>query len=202
METLTLRQSTIHGSVLGKPIMCTLRGSPSAPQLPVGNYLLLPAVQSPVYGMVMSIQPLGAAGDPAMKSPSQYDLRPAARAADTSPGAVKYSLTALKLSDNVPLPDGVAMYTDSRIKFTDPAAIKFAPAQHKTPAHGIFKTVAQGIYKTVAPAIKFDSASQMASSVVISERPIAGGNGFIASAGFADLVDVVQRAGGVRLTVL
>jgi hypothetical protein len=156
METLTFQQSKIHGTVLGKPVLCELRGAPSGLQLPAGHYLLLPAVKSAIYGQVMPIQPLGPGGatmhQGTVKSPSQFDVKPGA--------GFNYSPIA-------------------------PTAMNYTPVEHKV----------------AAPAIKFDSARQQAPSIVISEHAMAGGNCFVATAGFADLVDVVQRAGGITLVV-
>lgn len=92
------------------------------------------------------------------------------------------------------------------MKFTNPSAVKFSPSAVKFSATAVKFTDPSAIKftdRSGAPAIKFDSAgSQMAQAVVISERAIAGGNSFIAIAGFDDLIDVVQRAGGVTLVVM
>lgn len=66
METLTLQQSTIRGTVMGKVINFAFRGSPAGLQLPPGSYLLRPALNNPVYGRVIAIEPLGGPGDVAV----------------------------------------------------------------------------------------------------------------------------------------
>jgi hypothetical protein len=65
MEKLTLQQSTIFGTVNGKPVMSTVRASSAGLLLPAGQYVLQPPVDNPVYGLVMSIEPLPASAVPA-----------------------------------------------------------------------------------------------------------------------------------------
>ena len=242
METLTLQQSTIRGVVLGKAVFCTLRGSPAGLQLAAGNYLLRPAQNNPVYGLVMAVEPLpdrvptdsiaisyGKVEHTA--APGKVDVTPPA-----NPSAVKFTEpTAHKATD----PAAVKFTDPSAIKFTDPAAVKFAdpaavkftePTAHKATDPTAIKFTSPSAVKFAdpsavkfvdpstlkfgpaaavatlvpphAPAIKFDTAAgQVNQPVVIGERSIAG-NAFQATAGFGDLVEVVQRAGAVKLVVV
>ena len=242
METLTLQQSTIRGVVLGKAVFCTLRGSPAGLQLAAGNYLLRPAQNNPVYGLVMAVEPLpdrvptdsiaisyGKVEHTA--APGKVDVTPPA-----NPSAVKFTEpTAHKATD----PAAVKFTDPSAIKFTDPAAVKFAdpaavkftePTAHKATDPTAIKFTNPSAVKFAdpsavkfvdpstlkfgpaaavatlvpphAPAIKFDTAAgQVNQPVVIGERSIAG-NAFQATAGFGDLVEVVQRAGAVKLVVV
>ena len=242
METLTLQQSTIRGVVLGKAVFCTLRGSPAGLQLAAGNYLLRPAQNNPVYGLVMAVEPLpdrvptdsiaisyGKVEHTA--APGKVDVTPPA-----NPSAVKFTEptahkatdpTAIKFAD----PSAIKFTDPAAVKFTDPSAVKFTePTAHKATDPTAIKFTSPSAVKfadpsTVkfvdpstlkfgpaaavatlvppnAPAIKFDTAAgQVNQPVVISDRSIAG-NAFQATAGFGDLVDVVQRAGAVRLVVV
>jgi hypothetical protein len=152
METLTLVRSMIRGSVAGKMVNCTVRSSPAGLTLPAGQYLLRPAADNPVYGLVMSIEPMRPGG----QELSSWKTTP----------------TALKMT-----PAGLKM---------DPAGLKMAPASKVEP-----------------PAAKFDSPAagfQRSGAIVISDRPIAG-NSLVVTSGFGDLVEAVQRAGGVTLII-
>jgi len=267
METLTLQQSTIRGTVLGKAVFCTLRGSPAGLQLAAGSYLLQSPQNNPVYGLVMVIEPLTRAaeaatsafdsfrkaqatapgkialGPPANPSAVKF-TEPAAHKA-TDPAAVKFTNpSAVKMTDPSAVkftdPSGVKMTDPSAVKFTDPSAVKYSDpsavkysepsavkysepsavkysepsavkftgaAAHKftdpsTVKYGPAAAVATLGLPQGAPAIKFDTAAgQVNQPVVISERSIAG-NSFQATAGFSDLVEVVQRAGAVKLVVV
>ena len=251
METLTLQQSTIRGTVLGKAVFCTLRGSPAGLQLAAGSYLLQSPQNNPVYGLVMVIEPLTRAaeaatsafdsfrkaqatapgkialGPPANPSAVKF-TEPAAHKA-TDPAAVKFTNpSAVKMTDPSAVkftdPSGVKMTDPSAVKFTDPSAVKYSEpsavkysepsavkftgaAAHKftdpsTVKYGPAAAVATLGLPQGAPAIKFDTAAgQVNQPVVISERSIAG-NSFQATAGFSDLVEVVQRAGAVKLVVV
>jgi hypothetical protein len=152
METLTLAQSTIRGFVAGKMVNCAVRSSPAGLTLPAGQYLLRPAADNPVYGLVMSIEPMRPGGQ--------------------GPASVKMTPAGLKV-------------TPAGLKVT-PAALKMTPAGLK-----------------MAPASKVDSPAagfQQPGAIVISGRAIAG-NSLVVTLGFGDLVDAVQRAGGVTLIV-
>jgi hypothetical protein len=152
METLTLAQSTIRGFVAGKMVNCAVRSSPAGLTLPAGQYLLRPAADNPVYGLVMSIEPMRPGGQ--------------------GPASVKMTPAGLKV-------------TPAGLKVT-PAALKMTPAGLK-----------------MAPASKVDSPAawvQQPGAIVISGRAIAG-NSLVVTLGFGDLVDAVQRAGGVALIV-
>jgi hypothetical protein len=102
------------------------------------------------------------------------------------------------------------------LKITDPAAVKVTaaasirtitpPAPADAPAIKIdapaIKFDSPASARDTAPAIKFDSAvSGQMPSVPLSDRSIPG-NSLIVSAGFGDLVDVVQRAGAIKLVVV
>ena len=246
METLTLQQSTIRGVVLGKAVFCALRGSPAGLKLAAGNYLLKPAQNNPVYGLVMAIEPLpaGVSTDAVAvmygkldPPPARSDLgasavkftEPAAHKA-TDPAALKFTdPSAVKFTD----PSAVKFSDPAAVKFTDPSTVKFTPPAQTAPAVKVdvaaapavkFDTAAAPAIKfdtAAAPAVKFDAAAAVATlglphsapaikfdtaagqvnqPVMISGRSIAG-NSFQATAGFGDLVDVVQRAGAVKLVV-
>jgi len=274
METLTLQQSTIRGVVLGKAVFCTLRGSPAGLQLAAGNYLLRPAQNNPVYGLVMAVEPLpdrvptdsiaisygkvehtAAPGKvdvtpPANPSAVKFTEPTAHKATDpaavkfTDPSAIKFTdPAAVKFADPAAVkfteptahkatdPTAIKFTDPSAIKFTDPAAVKFTePTAHKATDPTAIKFTSPSAVKFAdpsavkfvdpstlkfgpaaavatlvpphAPAIKFDTAAgQVNQPVVIGERSIAG-NAFQATAGFGDLVEVVQRAGAVKLVVV
>ena len=229
MESLTLQRSTILGTVLGKAVHCSLRGSPAGLQLAAGNYLLRPAQNSPVYGLVMPIEPFTAATEAAVarqfNDPSavKFSEPSAVKFTDTSavkfrdpsavkytdPAAVKYTdPSAVKFTDPSAVkfrdPSAVKYMDPSAVKFTDPSTVKSMPPSQNAPAVK-FDTAAAPAVKfdaAAAPAVKFDTAAgQVTQPVLISERSIAG-NSFQATAGFGDLVDVVQRAGAVKLVVV
>ena len=249
METLTLQQSTIRGVVLGKAVFCTLRGSPAGLQLAAGNYLLRPALNNPVYGLVMALEPLSDRVPTDAIAISYAKIEHTAARSDLGASAVKFTDPAAhKATDPAAVkftnPSAVKFTDPSAVKFTDPAAIKFTPPSQTAPAVKVdfaaapavkvdvaaapavkFDTAAAPAIKfdtAAAPAVKFDAAAAVATlglphsapaikfdtaagqvnqPVMISERSIAG-NSFQATAGFGDLVDVVQRAGAVKLVVI
>jgi hypothetical protein len=175
MEKLTLRQSTILGTVLGKPIMSTVRASPDGLLLPAGEYLLHPPVDNPVYGPVMPIEslPPGAAvdyGGYKIVPPTQSSGIVKTPSATRAPSALKFSPSGKVDSPSI-------KFDSPAIKFDNPTAMKFS-----------------------SPSIKFDSAAGGAQPMVITGRPIAG-NSFYVTTGLGDLFDVVSRAGGVILVV-
>jgi hypothetical protein len=192
METLTLEQSVLRGTVLGKPIMCTVSTSPPGLKLPPGSYLLRPPQNNPVYGPVMAIENVaGDTGDEALKTPAAYTpsgalvkVPPASRA-KRAPPAVKADAPSIK-------------FDAPAIKFDAPA-IKFDAAAAKIDVAAI---------KFDSPAAKFDAPAsgwdvfpgRQRPWVPISDR-MTGGNCVIVTAGYGDLVEVVQRAGAVRLVV-
>jgi hypothetical protein len=234
METLTLQRSTIRGVVLGTGVFCTLRGSPPGLRLAAGDYLLRPPQNSPVYGLVMLIEPL----TPATEAAINNNLRAPSAVKFTNPAAVKFTDPFASKQDN---PLAVKFTSPFAGKQEAPMTVKFRPAAPTikfdtaaapavkfdtaaSPASKMdtaaapavkFDTAASPASKmdtAAAPAIKFDSAAapavkfdtaagQVTQLVVISERGIAG-NSFQATAGFGDLVDVVQRAGAVKLVVV
>ena len=113
MEKLTLRQSTIVGTVQGKRVMATVRASQPGLLLPAGQYVLHPPVDNPVYGRVMPIEPVRTPG-----APSAHKLQPQTQ---TRAAAVKVDSPAIKF-------DSPAIKFDSpAIKFDSPA-IKFDSA--------------------------------------------------------------------------
>ena len=203
METLTLhQQSTIRGVVLGKAVFCTLRGSPPGLRLAAGDYLLRPAQNSPVYGLVMPIEPLARVteGTTAVKF-----ANPSAVKFSSDPSAVKFSdPSAIKFRP----PTAPAIKFDTAaapaIKFDTAAApaIKFDTAAAPAVKFDTAAAIATLGLPQSAPAVKFDTVSGQANQpVVISERRIAG-NSVQATAGFGDLVDAVLRAGAVKLVVV
>jgi len=104
----------------------------------------------------------------------------------------------------------------SALKWTPdaaPSALKHSPAAVATlvpttkPAYSaILKEVPGQAHKMApagkvdAPAIKYVPGQGMTARVIIAVRPI-GQNCLVAQAGFSDLVDAVQQAGGVTLIV-
>jgi hypothetical protein len=139
MDTLTLSHSTLRGFVTGKAVNCTVRSSPAGLKLAAGRYLLCPAENNPVYGLVMSIEPIRSGGQ------------------------------------NVP---GPRVGHEYRVE--GPAALKI-PAMPKVVPSGT-------------------TAREGGAAIVVSGRAIAG-NSLVVDTGFDDLVDAVQRTGGVTLVV-
>lgn len=249
METLTLQQSTIRGVVLGKAVFCTLRSSPAGLQLAAGNYLLRPAQNNPVYGLVMPIEPIPDTLPLEHVAIKYGKVDPPQARNDPRASAVKFTdPAAIKFTD----PAAIKFTDPAAVKFTDPSAVKFTPAPQAAPAVKFdtaaapavkFDTAAPPAVKfdrPAAPAVKFDSAAapavkndfapaikndaaaavatlglphsapaikfdtaagQVNQPVMLSDRSIAG-NSFQATAGFGDLVEVVQRAGIVKLVVI
>jgi hypothetical protein len=235
MERLTLEQSVIRGTVLGKPVMCFVRASPAGLQLPAGAYLLRPPVENPVYGQVMWVEPVSAqwqaeaSMDAFIKAPA-YDVIKGAPAYDVikrapaiihwkAPAAMNYAPSKYDLKP----PTGHKVADPSAIKFSDPSAVKTAAPAIKFDVGGpsaikFTDASAQKVRQANAPAIKIDVAGPQAGSplkgevpsernslaalepVLISSRTIAG-HCLVVTTGFADLIDVVQRAGGVALVV-
>ena len=138
MDTLTLSQSTIRGFVTGKAVNCTVHSSPAGLKLAAGRYLLSPAENNPVYGLVMSIEPIRSGGQ-------------------NVPGRVGFEY-----------------------RVEGPAAVKM-PAMPKVVPSGT-------------------TARAGGAAIVLSGRAIAG-NCLVVDTGFDDLVDAVQRIGGVTLVV-
>ena len=92
METLTLVQSMIRGSVAGKMVNCTVRSSPAGLTLPAGQYFLRPAANNPVYGLVMSIEPMRPGG----QEPSAWKTTPAGL--KMTPAGLKMGPAGLKMA--------------------------------------------------------------------------------------------------------
>jgi hypothetical protein len=174
MERLTLHQSTIHGAIQGKPVMATVRTSPPGLLLPAGQYVLRPPVDNPVYGLVMAIEPV--------------------------PAASAVSRSAVTFRGDPQTPTAHKSYTPSAHKFEPPSTHKVgAPAAIKLDSPAIkFDSPA---IKFDSPAIKFDTrAGGAAQPLVIASRPVAG-NCLVVTAGLGELVDALQRSGGVILVV-
>jgi hypothetical protein len=197
MDTVTLVESMMRGFVAGKMIHCTVRSSPAGLKLPAGQYLLRPAVDNPVYGRVMSIEPMWAGG--------------------LGPSAVKYGAQTYeywKLSAHRGIPDASKVDAPAGLKMAPaskvdaPAGLKMAPAS-KVDAPAALKMAPAGL--KMAPASKVDSPGAPSAfhksppamregAIVVSDRFIAG-NCLVVTSGFGDLVDALQRAGGVALIV-
>ena len=177
METVTLVQSTIRGFVSGKAINCTVRRSPAGLTLPAGQYLLHPAANNPVYGLVMSIEPMRPGG----QGPSQVKIESAVQRAP----AMKYVTPSFKPRSPAHVKVAPASKVDAPASKVDAPASKVdAPAS-----------------KVDAPASKaVDAPALRAGSIVLSGRAIAA-NGLVVTSGFAELVDAVQHAGDVVLIV-
>lgn len=172
MDKLTLRQSTIVGTVHGKPIMCTVRASPPGLLLPAGQYVLHAPVDNPVYGQVMSIEParrpLAAPGEIYVKAPPASGIMKTPASELVKPSAVRPAADA-------------------------PSTIKFQPPE--------LQPGAPAALKANSPSIKYDTAAGGAAQpVLIAGRPIAG-NCLVVTAGLGDLFDAVRGAGGVMLVV-
>jgi hypothetical protein len=98
MNTLTLSHSTIRGFVTGKAISCTVRSSPAGLKLATGRYLLRPAENNPVYGLVISIEPMPSQGPgpAAVKLPAMpKDAASATAARPVGPGPAAVKLPAM-----------------------------------------------------------------------------------------------------------
>ena len=216
METLTLERSVIRGIVLGKSIICNVRTSPAGLCLPAGSYVLRPPQDNPIYGKVMLIELLAETPTPAAIKISEqipapahnifkmtaFDhLRAPSAPEYTMPSAIKLTApSALKLTAPAAPANAPSRADAPAIKFDAPA-IKFDAPAMKFDAPAIkFDNPAMGW--DTAPAIKFDPAARgPVPSVPLSDRSIPG-NSLIVSAGFGDLVDVVQRAGPIKLVVV
>lgn len=172
MEKLTIHQSTIHGAIHGKPVMATFRTSPPGLRLPPGQYVLRPPVDNPVYGLVMSLEPVPHAAT-ASRQVAPSAIKVATGPQTTAPAGIKVGPRAVPTVRAAPA-----------IKFDSPA-IKF-----DSPA-----------IKFDSPAIKWDTgAGGAAQSLVVASRPIAG-SCLVVTAGLGDLVDALQRTGGLMLVV-
>jgi hypothetical protein len=97
MDTLTLSHSTIRGFVRGKAISCTVRSSPAGLKLAAGRYLLRPAENNPVYGLVISIEPMPSQGPgpAAVKLPAMPKVVPSGTAAREGGAAIVMSSRAI-----------------------------------------------------------------------------------------------------------
>jgi hypothetical protein len=201
MDTVTLVQSTIRGSVAGKMINCAVHTAPAGLKLPAGRYFLYPAETNPVYGPVMSLEPIPPGGS----APAAHK----ATVVGTEKTMVYLKTPAIKIAPDAP----------SSVKSPPPAGVKMAPAiKFDAPAIDKWKAPAS---KGYAPAIKFDAPSAKAEvpggesdapsspkdsanrgfgTIVVASRAIAG-NCLVITSGFADLIDAVQRAGGITLIV-
>ncbi len=171
MEKLTLRQSTISGTIQGKPVLSTLRAASAGLLLPAGQYLLQPPVDNPVYGQVMAIEPLPASVLP------QGEIH----------------IKGIPASGIVKTPSAPANVKDAPGSFRDQTS---AAVRSNSPA---IKFDSPSI-KYDSPSMKFDGGGGTDSRVVLTSRPIAG-NGFVVTSGLGDLFETVKRAGGVILVV-
>ena len=179
MESLRLDGTTIRGLVKGRPVNCIVRSVPDGLVLPPGQYVLRVGENNPIYGLFLSVEAAGAPGAAA----SALKWTP-----DTAPAALKHSPAAVATLVPTTKPAYSAILKEvpgfKSVSFRDVASSKVdAPAS-----------------KVDAPAIKYVPGQGMVARVIIAIRPI-GQNCLVAQAGFSDLVDVVQQAGGVGLIV-
>lgn len=183
METLRMEGSAIRGLVQGRAVNCLIHSMPSGLVLPSGQYLLRLAGDSPVYGICLSIE---AAGRGATAMSATIIKEPPAAIATLVPAAIPGTAAGR--------PD----YGLSAIKFA-PGIMKETPAMKFDSPSMKFDTPSQ---KFDSPGLKFDGAgtSGMTARVIIAIRPV-GEHSLVAQAGFSDLVDAVQRTGGVLLSV-
>lgn len=175
MESLKLEGRTIRGVVHGRTINCVVSSEPAGLELPRGQYWLSAAEKSPIYGQLLSIEAKHGPG----AAPG------ASREKMAAPAALKDSPAAVATL----VPGGQG----STIAASGDFHIKFAPGYVKDAAPGYVKD---------APAGKFfDGANTSGTSrVIIAAKPI-GQNSLVAHAGFSDLAETVQRAGGIALIV-
>jgi hypothetical protein len=194
MESVTLSGTTIRGSVKGRTINCALRTSPAGLKLPPGTYLLKPAENNPVYGLVMAIETAGPTGPVAPSYSKMPAGSPAAVATLVPPGAA-----SAHFKDTPAAGAMAGSPIMHKVQPGGPAGHKVTPAAHKVAALA-HKDAPAG--KVAAPASPRDPAANLGQQqrVLISGQAI-GENCFVAMAGFADLMAAVNSAGGVTLVV-
>jgi hypothetical protein len=216
METLTLDGSVIRGMVQGKPILCTFLTSPPGLRLPAGSFMLRAPYNNPVYGTVMSVEPYSDTAALSALGEAQGGPDPAAvkfrAASDPVGGKATPGLdpAGVKIA---PGPDPAALKVNPGAFTRAPAGVKDRPGAYDMTPPAIKADVAAlkdaPAIKFDAPAIKFDSPSAIKEAnvgpyttapVTIADRAIAG-NCLVVTAGFADLVEAVGRAGVIRLVV-
>jgi hypothetical protein len=228
MESLRLDGTTIRGTVKGRQINCIVRSVPDGLVLPRGQYLLRVGENNPIYGLFLAVE---AAGGPAAASAHKLTghwgvkdtpaavatlvpTKPAYSAIIKEvPGAHKIAPVAHKVAAGAHKIAPAAKFDAPAVKFDAPAAKFDAPAvKIEAPAAKFDAPAAKfdaPAIKFDAPAAKFDAAAVkadfvpgqgMTARVIIAVRPI-GQNSLVAQAGFSDLVDAVQQAGGVTLIV-
>jgi hypothetical protein len=212
MESLRLDGTTIRGLVKGRPVNCIVRSVPDGLVLPPGQYVLRVGENNPIYGLFLAVEAAGAPGAAA----SALKWTP-----DTAPGALKHSPAAV--ATLVPttkpaysaiikeVPGGklaatalkyvpAAKFDAPAAKFDAPAAKFDAPASRVgAPASKVDAPATKAV-DAPAPKVEYVPGRGMTARVIIAIRPI-GQNCLVAQAGFSDLVDAVQQAGGVTLIV-
>ena len=209
-----LLRAAQNNPVYGLVMPIELPGS-GTPEQWSWNYAKVPAgAPSFDYLKAPALPPGKVAYQPPADPSAEKFVEPVAHKA-TDPAAIKLTVpSAVKMADPAAIkyadPAAIKYVDPAAIKYADPVAIKYAaPAASKAvgmtdPAslkYGPAAAVAT-LVPPHAPAIKFDTAAgQVNQPVVISDRSIAG-NAFQATAGFGDLVEVVQRAGAVKLVVV
>lgn len=225
MDELRLDGTTIRGVVQGRLVNCVVRSVPDGLMLPPGRYLLRPGEPNPVYGPFLSVEAasgpggVGAAADvfkmpPGAPSSVEFKMPPGAPSAvefKMPPAALKDSPAAIATLVPADPAPGAIKFGPGAIKFTpgaNPATRQSAPGKvADAPAMKFFDPPAM---KFDTPSMKFDgtpaikfffvAGQGLTARVIIAIRPI-GQNSLVAQAGFSDLADAVQRAGGVVLIV-
>ena len=201
MESLRLEGPTIRGVVQGRPVNCIVRSVPDGLALPSGQYLLRVGENNPIYGVFLAVEAaapgqMSVAGHIVKQPPSALKDSPAAVAtlvpAKPAYSAILKEVPGVKLAPTSAKQVPSAKFDAPAAKFDAPAAKFDAPAVKVEPPAAKFD----------AAAIKFDfvPGQGMTARVIIAVRPI-GQNCLVAQAGFSDLVDIVQQAGGVSLIV-
>jgi hypothetical protein len=165
-------------------------------RLPPGQYVLKIAPSNPVYGPTVSIEGAGpSAGSTSPTAVATLAVPGAAGGFKFTPGASgpKLPPSAMKISPGPSTAPASVHYGK-----LDPPGAPVAHHYKVTPPSG-HKDAPSG--KQDAPSWKWDGAPGLSTDrVLISSRAI-GENCFVAIAGFADLMDAVQRAGAVALVV-
>ena len=180
MESLRLDGTTIRGLVKGRPVNCIVRSVPDGLVLPPGQYVLRVGENNPIYGLFLSVEAAGAPG--AAASALKSDARHGSGGIETlarrgcHPGA----------------DDETSLQRDPRRRYR----VQVCELQGRC----LEQSRRTSDARFDAPAIKYVPGQGMVARVIIAIRPI-GQNCLVAQAGFSDLADVVQQAGGVGLIV-
>ena len=158
---------------------------------------LVPA--KPAYGAILKEVP----GAPAAVKYAPASKVDAPAALKYAPAGEKYAPAAVKYAPAAKFDAPAAKFDAPAYKADGAPAAKFdAPAYKADGAPSAMFDAAASAKFDGAPSAKFDfvAGQGMTARVIIAIRPI-GQNALVAQAGFSDLVDAVQQAGGVTLIV-